>query len=97
MKKHGLPKDSSLSLSEISKLENMPLKALEEVAARGGSAWRNNLSSVRLLSGKKDPKAPRSQKMSQAQWAMARVYSFVNRGRTFQTTDSDIAEKYKIK
>jgi hypothetical protein len=97
LKKNNLPKDTSLSLSEISKLSNIPLKALEEVAARGGSAWKNNLASVRLKSGKKDPKAPRSLKMSQNQWAFARVYSFVNRGTTFKTTDSDIARKYGIK
>jgi hypothetical protein len=52
---------------------------------------------VRTKGGKKDPKAPLSKKMSKEQWAMARVYSFVNKveGKRKLNHDTDLADKIK--
>jgi hypothetical protein len=91
--------DTSLSLEDISRLSKIPVKALQEVYNRGTGAY-SNLGSVRLLKDfSKNPdtkKFPASQRLSKEQWSFARVYSFVNRGKTFQTTDSDIAREYKL-
>lgn len=48
---------------------------------------------------KKGVKAPMSKKLSQAQWAMARVYSFLNKieGKRKLNHDLDLAEKIKNK
>lgn len=98
LRKHRLPLDSTLSLKEISVLSGYPVAALQEVYNRGSGAWETNPSSVRL---KKDfsknynmAKYPRSARLGKEQWAMARVYSFVDKGRTYYTADKDIATKY---
>jgi len=93
-KRHKIIKDS-LSKSEISKISKIPIKILDEVYNRGIGAYKSNPQSVRTKSGKKDPKAPLSQKMSKEQWAMARVYSFVNKmeGRRKLNHDTDLVKK----
>lgn len=100
LKALGLPKDTSLSLEDIAKLLDIPVKALQEVYNRGIGAWKTNISSVRLekdFSKNPNLKAyPRSQRLSREQWAMARVYSFINKGKTYKTADADIAEKYNL-
>lgn len=96
LKKLGLPKDSSLSLSDLSKYFKIPVEGLQEVYNRGIGAWKTNPESVRLMSGEKNYSRSREGKMSKEQWAMARLYSFVNKGQTYKTTDSDIAKKYKF-
>jgi hypothetical protein len=98
-KKHGVSPDESLSLTQIAKLSGFPRGALQEVFNRGVGAARTNPESVRMKgSFKKDPSAPRSAKLSDEQWAYARVYSFVmKRASTFGGADKDIAEKYKLK
>jgi hypothetical protein len=93
----GLPKDTSFSVSELARVIKVPAEALQEVYNRGIGAWKSNPASVRLLSGEKNYSTSRAGKMSKEQWAMARVYSFVDRGKTFRTTDADIARRYKIK
>jgi len=96
LKRHKLPKDTSLSLDEISKLSGISRAILSEVYNRGIGAWKTNISSVRLKSDfSKNPdtsKYPRSSRLGKEQWAMARVYSFVNKGKTFHTADSDLAK-----
>lgn len=100
LKKYNLPPDSHLSVSEIAKLTGVPKKALDEVAKRGAGAWASNLASVRLkkdFSKNPDTKAfPRSERLSQEQWKMARIYSFVLHGKTWRTADKDLAEKYQV-
>jgi hypothetical protein len=93
-KRHKITKDS-LSKSEISKISNIPIKILNDVYDRGIGAYSSNPQSVRTKEGKKDPKVPLSKKMSKEQWAMARVYSFVNKleGRRKLNHDTDLAEK----
>jgi hypothetical protein len=97
LKKFGLPKDSSLSLEELSKLSKIPKEALQEVYNRGIGAYKSNPQSVRLKDTfKKGVNAPLSMKLSPEQWAMARVYSFVNKSpTTYGKADADIAKKYK--
>jgi len=98
LKKMGL-EDRSYSLPELSAISGLPLKALNAVHSRGLGAHSSNLESVRLKgSFKKNPdtgKFPAASRLSASQWAMARVYSFLNKGRTYETADSDIAKKYK--
>jgi hypothetical protein len=101
-KKYNIPKDSSFSVEELANFFKIPKKYLQEVYNRGVGAWESNPESVRLLSGEKNYSSSRAGKMSKEQWAMARVYSFLNKGKTYKTTDSDIAddifkEKNKLK
>jgi hypothetical protein len=96
----GLPKDTTLSLEELAEHTDLPVEALDEVFRRGAGAWKTNPSSIRLKKDfSKNPdlsKYPRSARLGKEQWAMARVYSFVDKGKTFHTADKDIAEKYRI-
>ena len=97
LKRHKLPADKSLSKRDIARISKIPIKILDDVYDRGIGAYKSNPQSVRLKSGKKDPSAPLSQKMSKERWAMARVYSFVNKieGRRKLNHDTDLAEKIK--
>ena len=99
-KKHGVPLTESLSLAQVAKLSKVPIAALKEVYKRGEGAYANNPESVRVKGTfAKNPSlaaVPLSGRLSMAQWAMARVYSFVNKGTTYRTTDKDIATKYKV-
>jgi uncharacterized protein (DUF2384 family) len=97
LKRHKLPKDTSLSKREISRISKIPIKILDEVYDRGIGAYKTNPQSVRTKEGKKDASAPLSRKMSKEQWAMARVYSFVNKveGKRKLNHDTDLAEKIK--
>jgi hypothetical protein len=97
-KKHGIDKNASLSIPEISKLSGVPVSILDDVYRRGIGAHRTNITSVRLItdfSKNKNPAIPASARLSPQQWAMARVYSFVNKGKTFYTADADLAKKLK--
>ena len=97
LKRHNLPKDTSLSKREIAKISKIPIKILDDVYDRGIGAYKTNPQSVRTKEGKKDPSAPLSRKMSKEQWAMARVYSFVNKfeGKKKLNHDTDLAAKIK--
>mgnify|MGYP003134423107 FL=1 len=97
LKRHNLPKDKSLSKRDIAKISKIPIKILDDVYDRGIGAYKSNPQSVRTKEGKKDPSAPLSRKMSKEQWAMGRVYSFVNKveGKKKLNHDLDLAEKLK--
>ena len=90
----------SLSLDDLALFSGVPRAALQEVFNRGVGAWKTNISSVRLKSDfSKNPDTeiyPRSARLGKEQWAYARVYSFLNKGRTFQTADADISRKYGL-
>jgi len=96
----GLPSDVHLSVLMLARFMGVPLRALQEVYNRGIGAWKTNPQSVRLKKDfSKDPnlsKYPRSTRLSREQWAYARVYSFLDKGTTYYTADSDIARKYGI-
>ena len=98
LKLHNLPKDSSLSMEQMSELSGFPVDALIEVYEKGLGAWSTSIQSVRTKGTfKKGEDKPRSQKLSADQWAMARVYSFVmKRKSTFGGSDNDIAVRYGL-
>lgn len=62
-------------LSEIAKATGVSKSVLEKVYDRGMAAWRTGHR----------PGA------SQQAWGMARVYSFVLKGKTYRTADKDLA------
>ena len=94
-KRHNQPLNKANSKEDIFKLSKISMKILDEVYDRGVGAYKTNPESVRTKAGKKDSKAPISRKMSKEQWAMARVYSFVNKveGKRKLNHDEDLAEK----
>lgn len=86
LKKKGLP-DRSYSLKELSRFGGVPISTLQVVYNRGIGAYKTNPESVRLKgSFEKGVDAPMSMKLSKEQWAMARVYSFLD-GSTKHDTD----------
>ena len=98
LKKHGLAKDTSLSLMEISKLSKMPLTALRMVYNKGVGAHHTNPTSVRMKgSFVKNIPAPMEYKLSSEQWGMGRVYAFVMKTpKVFYGADRHIAEMYDL-
>jgi hypothetical protein len=99
LRRYGLTDADHPSLSDLARLSGYPERVLQEVYNRGVGAWKTNIASVRLLgSFKKDPnlsRYPRSARLPKEMWAMARVYSFLDGGRTFFTADSDLAFKIR--
>ena len=81
-------KDKSNSKQDISRLAKIPMSILDEVYDRGVGAWKTNPSSVRRIKGVK---------MSKEQWAMSRIYSFVNKvtGPRELNHDEDLARKLR--
>jgi len=75
----GLSKEHGYSVEALSIVSGVPLDILQEVYNRGIGAYKTNPESVRMKGTfKKGVKAPMSQKLSKEQWAMARVYSFLD-------------------
>jgi len=71
--------DRPYSMKELSKISKVPLKILKEVYKRGIGAYKTQPASVRLKgSFVKGVNAPMSAKLSKEQWAVARVYSFLD-------------------
>tara|TARA_R110001583_G_scaffold52153_1_gene162272 strand:+ start:619 stop:963 length:345 start_codon:yes stop_codon:yes gene_type:complete len=97
--KYNFPKDQGHSRAEISRLTGIPMSILNQVYSRGQGARRSNPSSVRRASdGKKVGGASLKGKMSAAQWAQARIYSFVMKSPgTWSKADKDLADKVKAK
>jgi len=100
MTSFGLSPDSSLSVREVARLSRIPVAALQEVYNRGIGAYKSNPTSVRTMgSFEKNPSlaaVPLSRRLPKEQWAMARVYSFVDKGTTYETADADIARRYGV-
>lgn len=71
------------------------MSILKAVESRGRGAYANNMSSVRLLDGTKNPSRAigASGRMSIGQWSRARLYSFLMKGKTYFTADADLAKK----
>lgn len=86
-KRHGFNKDEPHSKKEISKISKIPIKILDQVFSRGEAAFFGNPSSVRKSVTSSD------------QWALARIYSFVNKieGSRKLNHDTDLFEKIKKK
>jgi predicted transcriptional regulator len=78
LKHYGLS-EGSYSKQELAKITKVPLKIIKEVYNRGIGAYKTNPESVRLSgSYVKNVNAPLKYKLSKEQWAMARVYSFLD-------------------
>lgn len=85
LNKYGLI-DKSYSIQELSKITKISSGVLQEVYNRGIGAYTTNPESVRIKGTFKKGPAPMSQKLSKEQWAMARVYSFID-GNTKHDND----------
>lgn len=78
LKKLGL-KDTGHSVDDLAKASGISASVLQEVYNRGIGAYKTNPQSVRMKGTfEKNVDAPLSQKLSKEQWAMARLYSFLN-------------------
>ena len=78
LRKHHLPVHG-YSLGELSKVSKVSRPILQQVYDRGIGAYKTNPTSVRMKGTfRKGVKAPYSKKLSKEQWAMARVYSFLD-------------------
>jgi hypothetical protein len=67
------------SLEELAKASGISIYVLKQVRSRGYGAYHTQPSSVRMKGTfKKGVNAPMSMKLSPQQWAMARVYSFID-------------------
>jgi hypothetical protein len=97
LRKNNMDINESYSIGELARVVGLPVAALQAVYDRGEGAYSNNLGSVRLVDFSKNPDTKRfgaNKRLSMGQWAMARVYSFLNKGKTYRTADADIAKKY---
>ena len=87
-KRYGLDKAKSYSISELATISGIPKRILDEVYRRGLGA-HGNLASVRLKGTfEKNPdtiRFPKEARLSAPQWGSARLFSFINRGKTFYT------------
>lgn len=97
LQKHKLP-DDHYSLQEIAQYSGMPLNALRRVYDKGLGAYHTNYQSVREKGTyKKGTNAPPSQKLSPQQWAMSRLYAFVDKSpKVFYGADKEIAKDYGL-
>jgi hypothetical protein len=71
--------DKPYSIEDLADLSGYDIRILQEVYNRGIGAYQTNPTSVRMKGTfKKNVNAPMSKKLSKEQWAMARIYSFLN-------------------
>jgi len=76
---HHVEEDFHPTLENLSRVSGVPKSILQEVYNRGIGAYKTNPQSVRLKgSYVKNVDAPYKFKLSKEQWAMARVYSFLD-------------------
>ena len=92
IKKYNLNKDDGYGVSDIAKITGVKKSILQEVYNRGIGAYKSNPASVRLLDGTKNFSTSLAGKMSKEQWGLGRLFSFVMKGTTYKTTDSDLAK-----
>lgn len=97
---YGLPDDTTLSLEDIAQLSGIPTQALQLVWNRAIGAWKQNISSVRLQDGSKNPdtvKYPRKTRMSKEQWSYGRLYAFVMKSpKVYYGSDNDVREAFGL-
>ena len=77
LRKHDMV-DQSYSLKKLSNVSGYSERTLQIVYNRGIGAYKTNPESVRIKGSFKKGPAPMSMKLSKEQWAMARVYSFLD-------------------
>lgn len=81
-KKYNFNKDASHSIKEISKLTGYKLKGLKIIHSKGYAAYYSNPGSVR-----KQVKSP-------DQWAMARIYSAVMKGKASKIDEAHLIKNF---
>ena len=95
LRKLGLPMTASPSLEDLSRLTGVSKSILQQVYNRGIGAYKSNPQSVRLAgSFAKNPslaRYPMSARLPKEAWAFGRLYSFLDKGRTYYTADADLA------
>lgn len=85
LRKNNL-EDRGYSLNDLSAISGVSKRTLQEVYDRGIGAYKTNPQSVRMKGTfAKGVNAPMSQKLSKEQWAMARVYSFLDGSQKHDT------------
>lgn len=85
LRKNNL-EDKGYSLNDLSKISGVSKRTLQEVYNRGIGAHSSSPLSVRMKGTfEKGVNAPMSQKLSKEQWAMARVYSFLDGSKKHDT------------
>lgn len=93
----GVPLDTKFGVEELAYIYDLPEEALQEVYNRGVGAWKTNPQSVRLKKDfSKNPdmrKYPRTSRLTKEQWGLARLFSFLDKGKTYHTADADIARE----
>jgi len=93
IKKYNLNPDDGYNILDIAKITGIKKSILQKVYNRGVGAWKTNPSSVRMLDGTKNYSTSYAGKMSKEQWGASRLFSFVMKGKTYKTTDSDLAKE----
>ena len=95
LRKIGKPTSESYSLVELAGFSGVPLGILQQVYNRGTGAWKSSAPGAIRMKGtfEKGGSAPKSARLSKEAWSYARVYSFLNKGTTYKTTDADLAAK----
>ena len=100
-RRHKKDPEEDHSIAELARMSNVPERILREVYKRGIGAHHTNPQSVRTKGTyRKDAKAPMSKKLSPEQWAMARVYAFLDKLEDSNQTlnhDNDLADEIKGK
>jgi hypothetical protein len=95
LKRFGLTDSDHPSIVELSRMSGYPVATLQQVYNRGIGAWKTNPESVRVkgtfIKNPSLKEYPRKMRLGKEQWAMARIYSFLDKGRTYYTADSDLA------
>lgn len=96
--RHGFPPEASHSIGHVAKYAGLPIATLRKVYNRGIGAYTTNPTSVRLRgSYAKNATAPLSARLGPQQWAMARVYAFVNKLETGRLNhDADLVPRFEI-
>lgn len=92
LKKMGYDPKDSYNIDELSKMSGVSKSILQQVYNRGIGAWKSSPQSVRSKINPTKRGVPKSQRMSKERWAMARIYSFLNNGKTAKTADKDLKE-----
>ena len=81
-RRHGFPRDEGHSLHRLARVSGVPRGVLQTVYDRGIGAYRTNPTSVRLrgsFAKNPSPRVPLARRLSKEQWAVARVYAFINK------------------
>lgn len=81
-RRHGFPRDAAHTLHRLARVSGLPSRTLQTVYNRGVGAYRTNPTSVRLrgsFAKNSSPHIPLGRRLSKEQWAVARVYAFLNK------------------